>query len=194
MTTVTSWKPEDARKLFAKLTKVANEMLDVAQAPAPEDGAGSAGPQEVVDALDVIVDQLEEVQAAIPAEPSAEEGPGVEAPVDEPVAEEPVPEEEPKLAKQVRELTAQLERVELEKVAKTYGELFGEPKVQQAKYEEVLSSGKDSKYWVAKIEAISEFTEIAGVQNNSYQTAKNVSSWVMPRTKVAKQSSELLRL
>jgi hypothetical protein len=192
MTTVTSWKPEEARKLFAKLTKVANDMLDVASA-APEDAQGTAGPQEVVDAIDVIVDQLEEVQAAIPAEPSAEEGPVEEAPVDEPVAEEPVPEEEPKLAKKVRELTAQLEKVELEKVAKSYGELFEEPKVMQAKYEEVLASGKDSKYWIAKIEAISEFKENAG-DNNSYKPAKTVSSWIAPRTKIAKQSNELWRL
>lgn len=194
MTSTTSWTPEKAKVVFASLTKVANEMLESA-GQAPQDGAGSAGPQEVVDALDVIVDQLEEIQAAIPAEPSAEEGveSPVAAPVDEPVAE-PVPEEEPKLAKQVRELTAQLERVELEKVAQQYGELFGESKVQQAKYEEVLSSGKDSKFWTAKIEAISEYKENAG-ETNSYKPAKTMSSWVQSRSKVAKlNSNELVRL
>jgi hypothetical protein len=201
MTSTTSWTPKVAREIFAKQTKLANELLDVAgQTPAPEDAAGTAGPQEVVDALDVIVDQLEEVQAAIPAEPAAEEGvvdPAAEAPVDEPVAEEPVPEEEPKLAKansRIAELEKKLETQELERVAQSYGELFNEPKVMQAKYEEVLKSGKDSKYWTAKIEAISEFKENAG-ETTQYKPAKNVSSWIQSRTKVAKMASnELVRL
>jgi len=181
------WTVGKARTIFAQLTRVANDMLEAAPAA---DAAGSAGPQEVVDAIEVIVDQLEEVQAAIPAEPSMED---VEAPVEEaPVEEPPVEEEEPKLAKQVRELQAKLEEAELEKVAKEYGSLFDEPKVQQAKYEGVLNSSHDSKYCIAQIEAIQQFKETTGV--SSYKPAKTTSNWVMPRTKVAKQSSEMMSL
>ena len=44
MTSTTSWTPKVAREIFAKQTKIANELLDVAgQAPAPEDAAGTAG-------------------------------------------------------------------------------------------------------------------------------------------------------
>jgi len=57
MTSTTSWTVGNAKTIFAKLTKIANEQLDVAGAPAED--AGSAGPQEVVDALEVIVQQLE---------------------------------------------------------------------------------------------------------------------------------------
>jgi hypothetical protein len=201
MTSTTSWTPKVARAIFAKQLKIANELLDVAgQAPAPEEAAGTAGPQEVVDALDVIVDQLEEIQAAVPAEPAAEEGvvdPAAEAPVEEPVAEEPVPEEEPKLAKansRIAELEKHIEGQELARVAQSYGELFNDTKVQQAKYDEVISSGKDSKYWTAKIEAISEFKENAG-ESSQYKPAKNTTSWLQSRTKVAKQGgNEMMRL
>ena len=71
MTSTTSWTVGNAKTIFAKLTKIANEQLDVAAEPA--DDSMSAGPQEVVDALEVIVQQLEEVQEAIPAESSMEE-------------------------------------------------------------------------------------------------------------------------
>lgn len=202
MTSTTSWTPKVAKAYFAKLTKVANDLLDVAGTePAPEDAAGTAGPQEVVDALDVIVDQLEEIQAAVPAEPAAEEGEIVDPtaapvpePTSEPVAEDPVPEEEPLLAKEVKILKAKIEEQELEKVAQTYAYLHDDTKVQQAKYNEVIASKKASSYWSAKIEAIEEFKTNAG-ENNSYKPAKNVTSWLQSRQKVAKLSSnELVRL
>lgn len=181
MTMNTAWTVEKARSVFAQLTKVANDMVSATDAEA----AGSAGPQEVVDALEVIVSELEAVQDAIPAEPSMGEGPEVEAPAEE----APVEEEEPKLAKansRIAELETKLNNIELEKVAKSYGELFDEPRVQQAKYDEVISSGKGVGYWQAQIEAISTFKEQAGV--SSYKPAKTVSSWIQPRTKVAQQA------
>ena len=50
-----------ARNVAKAQSKIANDLLDVAEA----EGTGEvAGPQEVVDAIEVIVDQLEEVQAA----------------------------------------------------------------------------------------------------------------------------------
>lgn len=191
---------EKSRTILAKLVKVANDLVDVAAAAPEESGAGSAGPQEVVDALEVVIDELSQVQEAIPAEPSngspeegvpVEEAPVDESPVEAPVAEESE-EEEPKLAKQVRALTAQLDKINREKVATQFAELFDEPKVQQAKYDEVLSSSKDSAYWSAQIEAIGQFKQDAGV--SSYKPAQTTNSWVQPRTKVAKQGSGMMRL
>ena len=188
MTSSTSWNVTNAKTIFAKLTKIANEQLDVAAEPAQE--AGSAGPQEVVDALEVIVQQLEEVQEAIPAESSIEEEvpEQVEAPVE--VPEEP--EVVGKLKSQVAALTSQLDSINKEKIASDYAELFDEPKVQQAKYDEVISSKKDSAYWSAQIEAIGQFKQDAGV--SSYKPAQATNSWVQPRTKVAKQGSGMMRL
>ena len=189
MTSSTSWNVTNAKTIFAKLTKIANEQLDVAAEPAQE--AGSAGPQEVVDALEVIVQELEEVQEAIPAESSMEEEVPeevVEAPVE--VPEEP--EVVGKLKSQVAALTSQLDSINKEKIASEYTELFDEPKVQQAKYDEVLSSSKDSAYWSAQIEAIGQFKQDAGV--SSYKPAQTTNSWVQPRTKVAKQGSGMMRL
>ena len=188
MTSSTSWNVTNAKTIFAKLTKIANEQLDVAAEPAQE--AGSAGPQEVVDALEVIVQELEEVQEAIPAESSMEEEvpEQVEAPVE--VPEEP--EVVGKLKSQVAALTSQLDSINKEKIASDYAELFDEPKVQQAKYDEVLSSSKDSAYWSAQIDAIGQFKQDAGV--SSYTPAQATNSWVQPRTKVAKQGSGMMRL
>ena len=188
MTSSTSWNVTNAKTIFAKLTKIANEQLDVAAEPAQE--AGSAGPQEVVDALEVIVQELEEVQEAIPAESSIEEEvpEQVEAPVE--VPEEP--EVVGKLKSQVAALTSQLDSINKEKIASDYAELFDEPKVQQAKYDEVISSKKDSAYWSAQIEAIGQFKQDAGV--SSYKPAQATNSWVQPRTKVAKQGSGMMRL
>ena len=188
MTSSTSWNVTNAKTIFAKLTKIANEQLDVAAEPAQE--AGSAGPQEVVDALEVIVQELEEVQEAIPAESSMQEEvpEEVEAPVE--VPEEP--EVVGKLKSQVAALTSQLDSINKEKIASDYAELFDEPKVQQAKYDEVLSSSKDSAYWSAQIDAIGQFKQDAGV--SSYKPAQATNSWVQPRTKVAKQGSGMMRL
>jgi uncharacterized coiled-coil DUF342 family protein len=188
MTSSTSWNVTNAKTIFAKLTKIANEQLDVAAEPAED--AGSAGPQEVVDALEVIVQQLEEVQEAIPAESSIEEEvpEQVEAPVE--VPEEP--EVVGKLKSQVAALTSQLDSINKEKIASDYAELFDEPKVQQAKYDEVISSKKDSAYWSAQIQAIGQFKQDAGV--SSYKPAQATNSWVQPRTKVAKQGSGMMRL
>jgi len=214
MTKTTSWTPKVAKTTFAKLTKVANDLLDVAaEAPVPspeEEQAGTAGPQEVVDALDVIVEELEEVQAVIPAEPSADTGepqpdgnapvaePAVADPVADPVDDNPDPDEEPRLAKAIKrvaELENRLERQDLEKVAQNYGELFADTKTQQAKFDEVLSSKKGSQFWIAKIEAIEEFKENAGETSSNYKPAKNTTSWIAPRSKFAKQASnELVRL
>ena len=188
MTSSTSWNVTNAKTIFAKLTKIANEQLDVAAEPAQE--AGSAGPQEVVDALEVIVQELEEVQEAIPAESSIQEEvpEQVEAPVE--VPEEP--EVVGKLKSQVAALTSQLDSINKEKIASDYAELFDEPKVQQAKYDEVISSKKDSAYWSAQIQAIGQFKQDAGV--SSYKPAQATNSWVQPRTKVAKQGSGMMRL
>ena len=126
MTSSTSWNVTNAKTIFAKLTKIANEQLDVAGAPAED--AGSAGPQEVVDALEIVVQELEEIQEAIPAESSTEEEQipqEVEAPVQ--VPEEP--EVVGKLKSQVAALTSQLDSINKEKIASDYAELFDEPNI-----------------------------------------------------------------
>jgi hypothetical protein len=188
MTSNTTWNVTSAKTIFAKLTKIANDQLDAVGAPAED--AGSAGPQEVVDALEVIVQQLEEVQAAIPAESSEEEQvpQEVEAPVQ--VPEEP--EVVGKLKSQVAGLTSQLDLINKEKIASDYADMFEEPKVQQAKYDEVISSKKDSAFWSAKIEAIATFKQDAGV--SSYKPAQATNSWLQSRTKVAKAASEMWSL
>jgi len=189
MTSSTSWNVTNAKTIFAKLTKIANDQLDAVGAPAED--AGSAGPQEVVDALEVVVQQLEEIQEAIPAESSLEEEQvpqEVEAPVQ--VPEEP--EVVGKLKSQVAALTSQLDSINKEKIASDYAELFDEPKVQQAKYDEVISSKKDSAFWSAQIEAIGQFKQDAGV--SSYRPAQSTNSWIQPRTRVAKAASEMMRL
>lgn len=178
------WTVSEARAVFAQLTKIAEGMLDQAAASPDAQSAGTAGPQEVVDALDVIVDQLEQVQAAIPAEPTTQEPMAAESP-------EPSPEEEPKLAKLTAELKLaqeKLDRIELEKVAERFAELHDEPKVQQAKYDEVINSKEKPAYWIAKIEAIEQFKQNEGA--SSYKPAQTQTSWLKPRSKVAKQSGE----
>lgn len=192
MTDKTSWDVSNAKAVFASLTKIANDMLDsAAQAPSPE-SAGTAGPQEVVDALSVIVDELEQVQAAIPAEPSNQEE---EAPVESPQAPVESPQEPAVVAKlqtQIAELESKLENTERESIATRYAELYDDAKVKQAKYDEVMSSSEKPSFWSAKIEAIESFTTETGVK--SYKPAKQTSTWLKPMTRVAKQGSEMVRL
>mgnify|MGYP001305892587 FL=1 len=190
MTSSTSWNVTNAKTIFAKLTKIANEQLDVAGAPAED--AGSAGPQEVVDALEIVVQELEEIQEAIPAESSTEEEQVVPEQIEAPVEVPEEPEVVGKLKSQVAALTSQLDSINKEKIASDYAELFDEPKVQQAKYDEVISSKKDSAYWSAQIDAIGQFKQDAGV--SSYKPAQSTNSWIQPRTRVAKAASEMMRL
>lgn len=181
-----TWNVQSAKTFFAKLTKIAEAMVDnAAQAPAPEDGAGSAGPQEVVDALAVIVDELEQVQAAIPAEPSNQE-PTAEAPAEAPVTE---PAEDPKLAKLKSELRIaqeQLDTINREKVAMKFAELHEDSKVQQAKFDEVMSSKDSISVWQAKIDSIEQYKQHEGA-SSTYRPAQQMSSWIKPRSKIAKQ-------
>ena len=197
MTRNTELTVSKARTIFAKLTKVAEDMLDVAAAPAPEPSqeeaeAGTAGPQEVVDAIEVIVDELEQVQEAIPAEPTNEE---VEVEAGQVDVAEPAVEEEPKIAKLQRDLKVaqgELTKIALERIAETYAEQFDESRVQQAKYDEVISSKEGVSYWTAQIKAIEQYKETTGA--TSYKPAQTTTSWLKPRSKVAKLGSEMLRL
>ena len=178
-----------AKQLHASMVKIAEDMLDAVATPAPENGAGSAGPQEVVDALEVVIDELEQVSEAIPAEPSVE-APSEEAPVEEveEVASEDVPEEEePKLAKQVRELQAKLDFQEKEKLATQFANLF-EGSVQQAKFDEIMSGSDSLSQLQAKIDTIEQYKQNEGA-SSSYKPAKTMESWIQPRTRTAKQVS-----
>ena len=176
-------------------SKIANDLLDVAEA---EGNGEVAGPQEVVDAIEVIVDQLEEVQAAIPAEASGDEL-GVEAPVEElggeveaPVeeVEAPVVEEEEeeeyvaKLKSQVAALTHKVGAQERERIAQSYSELFDDIKVAQVKFDEVIHSSEPNGSWQGKIAAIENYRNETK-SNPSYAVAPTTSGF-LSRSKVAK--------
>ena len=183
-----------ARNVAKAQSRIANDLLDVAEA----EGTGEvAGPQEVVDAIEVIVDQLEEVQAAIPAEASGDEL-GVEAPVEElgeevaaPVeeVEAPVEEEEEeeyvaKLKSQVAVLTKKVGAQERERIAQSYSELFDDIKVAQVKFDEVIRSSEPNGSWQGKIAAIENYrNEVKS--NPSYAVAPTTSGF-LSRSKVAK--------
>ena len=185
-----------ARNVAKAQSKIANDLLDVAEA----EGTGEvAGPQEVVDAIEVIVDQLEEVQAAIPAEASGDEL-GVEAPVEElgeevaapveeveaPVVEEEEEEEEyvAKLKSQVAVLTRKVGAQERERIEQSYSELFDDIKVAQVKFDEVIRSSEPNGSWQGKIAAIENYrNEVKS--NPSYAVAPTTSGF-LSRSKVAK--------
>jgi hypothetical protein len=181
------------KQFVASLSRVAADLLDVAAAaPAPVDGAGAAGPQEVVDALESVINDLSGISEAIPAEPSqADASPLGEAPLDAPVEEAPLEEdeEEPKLAKQVRELTARLEAQEVEKLATVFAELH-DVSVQQAKYNESL--GDSVKSLTAKIDVLKQYKQNEGASSH-YAKAENMTSWIN-KSKYAKQSNEMMSL
>ena len=184
-----------ARNVAKAQSKIANDLLDVAEA---EGNGEVAGPQEVVDAIEVIVDQLEEVQAAIPAEASADEA-VVEAPVEGPVeeveapveeVEAPVVEEEEeeeyvaKLKSQVAALTKKVGAQERERMAQAYSELFDDIKVAQVKFDEVIRSSEPNRSWQGKIAAIENYRNETK-SNPSYATAPTTSGF-LSRSKVAK--------
>jgi hypothetical protein len=179
-----------ARNVAKAQSKIANDLLDVAEA----EGTGEvAGPQEVVDAIEVIVDQLEEVQAAIPAEAAGGE-PVVEAPVGEVEApieevEAPVEEEEEeeyvaKLKSQVAALTHKVTAQERERLAQAYSELFDDIKVAQVKFDEVIRSPEPTSTWQGKIAAIENYRNETKT-NSSYAVAPTTSGF-LSRSKIAK--------
>ena len=182
-----------ARNVAKAQSKIANDLLDVAEA---EGNGEVAGPQEVVDAIEVIVDQLEEVQAAIPAEASGEEL-GVEAPVEEAPVEEvaaPVEEEEEeeeyvaKLKSQVAALTHKVGAQERERLAQAYSELFDDIKVAQVKFDEVIRSSEPNGSWQGKIAAIENYRN--ETKNNSSYAVAPTTSGFLSRSKVAKLKSD----
>ena len=184
-----------ARDVLTAQSKIANELLEVAE---NGDNGSVAGPQEVVDAIEGIVDQLEEVQAAIPAEPSMEEEEAV-MPVEEAeVPEAPVVEEEEekpivaKLKAQVAALTHKVEAQEREKVAQSYSDLFDDVKVAQAKFDEVLSSKDSIGTWQGRIAAIQSYAD--ETKGDSQYVSPTSTSGFLSRSKVAKLANEFSHL
>lgn len=185
-----------ARKVLSAQSKIANELLEAAE---PQDNGAVAGPQEVVDAIEEIVSQLEEVSEAIPAEPSMEEEVAVEAPEVEVEAEAPVAEEEEeevpmvaKLKAQVAALNRKVDAQEREKLAQTYSELFDDIKVAQAKFDEVVSSKDPIGSWQSKIAAIQAYKDNTG--GNSQYASANTASGFLSQSRVAKQQSGFTHL
>ena len=179
-----------ARKVLSAQSKIANELLEAAE---PQDNGAVAGPQEVVDAIEEIVSQLEEVSEAIPAEPSMEEEVAVEAPEVEVEAEAPVAEEEEevpmvaKLKAQVAALNRKVDAQEREKLAQSYSELFDDIKIAQARFDEVVSSKDSIDTWQSKIAAIQAYKDNNG--GNSQYVSPTTTSGFLSRSKVAKQQS-----
>ena len=185
-----------ARKVLSAQSKIANELLEAAE---PQDNGAVAGPQEVVDAIEEIVSQLEEVSEAIPAEPSMEEEVAVEAPEVEVEAEAPVAEEEEeevpmvaKLKAQVAALNRKVDAQEREKMAQTYSELFDDIKVAQAKFDEVIASKDPLGSWQSKIAAIQTYKDNTG--GNSQYASANTASGFLSQSRVAKQQSGFTHL
>ena len=180
-----------ARKVLSAQSKIANELLEAAE---PQDNGAVAGPQEVVDAIENIVAELEEVQEAIPAEPSMVEAAVVEAPEVEVEAEAPVVEEEEeekpivaKLKAQVAALNKKVDAQEREKLAQSHSELFDDIKIAQAKFDEVVSSKESIGTWQSKIAAIQAYKDNNG--GNSQYVSPTTTSGFLSRSKVAKQQS-----
>ena len=185
-----------ARDVTKAQSKIANELLDAAEA-----GGDVAGPQEVVDAIEVIVDQLEEVQAAIPAEPMGAEPVGVEGPqiegeveapveeVEAPIEEEEEEEEEyvAKLKSQVAALTRKVDGQDRERMAQAYSELFDNVQVAQQKFEEVVNSKEPISSWQGKIAAIENYRN-ESKEGTPYSVAPTTSGF-LSRSKVAKLQS-----
>ena len=181
-----------ARDVTKAQSKIANELLDAAEAG----GNGEvAGPQEVVDAIEVIVDQLEEVQAAIPAEPTGAEavveGPQIEGEVEAPVeeVEAPIEEEEEeefvaKLKSQVATLARKVDVQDRERMAQAYSELFSNVQVAQQKFEEVVNSKEPISSWQGKIAAIENYRN-ESKEGTPYSVAPTTSGF-LSRSKTAK--------
>ena len=181
-----------ARDVTKAQSKIANELLDAAEAG----GEGAvAGPQEVVNAIEVIVDQLEEVQAAIPAEPTGAEavveGPQIEGEVEAPVeeVEAPIEEEEEeeyvaKLKSQVAILARKVDVQDRERMAQAYSELFSNVQVAQQKFEEVVNSKEPISSWQGKIAAIENYRN-ESKEGTPYSVAPTTSGF-LSRSKTAK--------
>lgn len=178
-------------EIHSKLVKIAQDQLDTANGQAQ----GSAGPQEVVDALVQVIDELQSVADAIPAEPSQQE--------EAPMAPAEDAEEKPLGAKidekdtQIKELTAKVEALnshiakeQLKVVAEEYARtLSNDTGSQQAKYDEIMKSDKPADYWTARLDAINEFSETNNVNTQFAKPAKSESFY-----RVAKQSNNLQEL
>ena len=181
-----------ARDVTKAQSKIANELLDAAEAG----GEGAvAGPQEVVNAIEVIVDQLEEVQAAIPAEPAGAEpvveGPQIEGEVEAPVEEVEAPMEEEeeeeyvaKLKSQVAILARKVDVQDRERMAQAYSELFSNVQVAQQKFEEVVNSKEPISSWQGKIAAIENYRN-ESKEGTPYSVAPTTSGF-LSRSKTAK--------
>jgi len=141
------------------LIKVANDMVDVTEA--------KASPEEVLAALQEIIAQLETIANAIPAQ----EDPQAQAPAD------------PALQQEVAQLREKVAKRDRDDIAVKYASLF-EDSLRVSKTEEVLKSDKDNAYWLAKIDAINEFTQ--STEQSHVKTAKSFSF-----QKMAKRDGEL---
>lgn len=187
-------------QIHAKLVKIAQDELAIANGDASTVGVDSqAGPQEVVDELTEVIDDLQAVVEAVPAEPSEEAAEEIAAEPAEALepdesdsvlparirraADDKDDDDEDKekdakiagLTAKVNALNAHVAKEKLAKIAEEYAsEVFQDTRQQQAKYDEIISAKKTPEYWTARLEAITEFKESNNVTSQQ-KPAKNQS-------------------
>jgi len=153
------------RDTIVRLAEIGADMVDANE-------NRKASPEEVLQDLERVAQELESIMASIPAQENSEP--------EAPVAQPPNPSQVAKLEKEVATLTAKLTLQDKEKIATRYAELFDQNKYAE-KYDEVMNSEDSNSVWTAKIEAIEKFANEsdgtpvrhASSQSFSYQkTAK----------------------
>lgn len=192
-------KSKTLGQIHAKLVKIAQDELAIANGDAPTVGVDAqAGPQEVVDELTEVIDDLQSVVEAVPAEPSQNAADEIAAEPEEELNPDPEPvlpakvrraadddndEDEDKekdakianLTAKVNALNAHVAKEKLAKVAEEYAsEVFQDTRQQQSKYDEIISAKHSPEYWTARLEAITEFKESNNVTSQQ-KPAKNQS-------------------
>lgn len=169
---------EQIKTVIGKLVKVAEDMAAVNQDAAEQ----KAGPDEVAEALSVIIGELETVVNAIPTQ---------EAPEGDVAPEAVAPEESPKVAElttKVAELTDKLDAKEREDIAEDFADLF-DPLTHDAKVKEVIVSKDSNETWTTKIAAIRDFQE-QNPKTKPYRHAQSYSGYV----KTAQRDDRMLYL
>ena len=170
-------KNTNLKSIHAKLTKIAQDELAITnkmqeQATAPSE----AGPQEVVNAIAEIADDIESVMAIIPAEPQSgqpDDGDATDNLDNESEDNTPIDPEKEQLAAQIAILTEKVDKQEKAKIAQEIAELYGG---SEAKYAEIVNSDKSSRYWAGQLDVIKSFSDEMGLDKS--KVAQTSSSYV----------------
>lgn len=163
-----------------KLLKVAQDELEMTEYMP----SGEAGPQEVVDAVANIANELEDVLKMIPAEPHIESEDMSEK--ETIVAENEMKEnnanimmeEDPEkklMQSKIASLEKQLDNQNKDVVANKIAHLYGGDEVV---YNKIMSSDKPSSFHVAQLETLEDFIKNSKTEDNTPNIAQNFSSYL----------------